>query len=245
LREPIGVTVALVTGGARGIGLAIAQRLAEAGHVVAIADRAGAEEAAAAIPGGEPHPVDLADGVAIERLAGELLDRHGRVDVLVNNAAHLGRHGLADLEPDLLRRFLAVNVEAPLALARALVPAMAAAGRGRIINIVSNTVWSPPGPGMVAYVTSKGGLLGLTRSLAVEVGPSGITVNAVAPGLTPTPGSAEGMTADAFAGVLDRQAVKRTLEARDIAAAVAFLASDEAGAISGQALRVDGGLVTL
>jgi NAD(P)-dependent dehydrogenase (short-subunit alcohol dehydrogenase family) len=122
---------------------------------------------------------------------------------------------------------------------------MQANAYGRIVNIVSNTVWSTPGPGMVPYVTSKGALLGMTRALARELGPGGVTVNAVAPGLTPTPASVSDMPPELFEAVLDQQAVKRPLDPTDIAGAVAYLASAEAGALTGQALRVDGGLVTL
>jgi NAD(P)-dependent dehydrogenase (short-subunit alcohol dehydrogenase family) len=239
------VTVALVTGGGRGLGQTIAHRLAEAGHSVVVLDRAGAEEAAIAIDGASAHTVDLADAEAVRALCDRLLDLHGRVDVLVNNAAHLGRYELSDLDLAAFRRFTTVNVEAPLLLTRALVPAMVANGWGRIVNIVSNTVWSPPGPGMVPYVTSKGALLGMTRALAVELGPTGVTVNAVAPGLTPTPASVADTPPELFAAVLDQQAVKRPLDPSDIAGAVAYLASAEAAAVTGQTLRVDGGLVTL
>ena len=122
---------------------------------------------------------------------------------------------------------------------------MADAGRGRIVNVVSNTVWAPPGPGMAAYVTSKGALLAMTRALAVELGPSGITVNAVAPGLTRTPATTEDLTDVHFAAVLEQQAVGRELVPDDIAGAVAYLVSDAAAAVTGQALRIDGGVVTL
>jgi NAD(P)-dependent dehydrogenase (short-subunit alcohol dehydrogenase family) len=239
------VTVALVSGGGRGLGQAIAYRLAESGCAVAVADRVGAEAAAAAIDGVTGHTVDLADAAAVEALAATLLEQHGRVDVLVNNAAFLEHQPLDALDLATFRRFSAVNVEAPLLLTRALAPAMAANGWGRIVNIVSNTVWAPPGPDMVGYVTSKGALLGMTRALAIELGPMGITVNAVAPGLTPTPASIADLPAEAFAAVVAQQAVKRQLDPSDIAGAVAYLASVEAGAVSGQALRVDGGLVTL
>jgi NAD(P)-dependent dehydrogenase (short-subunit alcohol dehydrogenase family) len=239
------MSVALVTGGARGIGLAIAQRLAADGATVAIADRAGAEEAAAGIASAEAHTADLADPGATAALARTLLERHGRVDVLVNNAAQLGTYGFADVTPEVLRRYLAVNVEAPFELARLLAPAMAAAGRGRIVNVVSNTVWAPPGIGISAYVTSKGALLGMTRALAVELGPSGITVNGVAPGLTRTPGTEEGIPEEVFGMVLAQQPIRRGLVPEDIAAAVAYLVSDAAAAVTGQALRVDGGVVTL
>ncbi|HVW17712.1 MAG TPA: SDR family oxidoreductase [Solirubrobacteraceae bacterium] len=228
------MTVALVTGAGRGLGEAIARRLAADGHAVVGADLAGAEETA-----------DLGDAEQVRALAERVLARHGRVDVLVNNAAQLGGALLAELELESWRRFHAVNVEAPMLLCQALVPAMAAAGRGRVVNIVSNTVWEPPGPGMLAYITTKGALLGFTRALAVEVGGSGVTVNAVAPGLTPTPGSRAGQPPAAFAAAQSQQAIDRPLSPEDVAGAVSYLASDDAAAVTGQALRVDGGLVTL
>jgi NAD(P)-dependent dehydrogenase (short-subunit alcohol dehydrogenase family) len=174
-----------------------------------------------------------------------VLAGQGRCDVLVNNAAHLGRYAFEELDLDTWRRFHAVNVEAPFLLCQALVPAMAQRGGGRVVNIVSNTVWAPPPAGLCAYVTTKGALLGFTRALAVEFGGRGVTVNAVAPGLTPTPGSREGMGAAEFEAVRARQAVDRSLMPEDVAAAVSYLASDDAAAVTGQALRVDGGLVTL
>jgi NAD(P)-dependent dehydrogenase (short-subunit alcohol dehydrogenase family) len=122
---------------------------------------------------------------------------------------------------------------------------MAERGFGRVINILSNTIWDPPPVGVLAYVASKGGLLGFTRALAREVGDSGITVNGVAPGLTRTPATAADVPQEQFDAVRDGQAIKRTLEPGDIAGAVAFLASDDAAMITGQALRVDGGTVTL
>jgi NAD(P)-dependent dehydrogenase (short-subunit alcohol dehydrogenase family) len=238
--------VALVTGGARGIGRACAERLAADGLRVVVADRAGAAQAAAEI-GGETRAeeVDLADADQTLALAQRVLDGHGRCDVLVNNAAQLGRHALGELDLKTWRRFEAVNLEAPFLLCAALVPAMAQRGEGRVVNIVSNTVWAPPGPGLLAYITTKAGLLGFTRALAVEVGAQGVTVNAVAPGLTPTPGSESDTPAGAFAAVRSRQAVDRALSPDDIAGAVSYLCSPAAGAVAGQALRVDGGLVTL
>jgi NAD(P)-dependent dehydrogenase (short-subunit alcohol dehydrogenase family) len=239
------VKVALVTGAARGIGRACASRLAADGFRVVIADRAGATEAAAAIDGAAAEQVDLSDAGQTGALADRTLSAYGRCDVLVNNAAQLGRHDLEELDLDLWRRFHAVNVEAPFLLCSRLVPAMAERGGGRVVNIISNTVWSPPPAGLLAYVTTKGALLGFTRALAVEFGRRGVTVNAVAPGLTPTPGSREGMGADQFEAVLRQQAVGRSLIPEDVAGAVSYLASDDAGAVTGQALRVDGGVVTL
>jgi NAD(P)-dependent dehydrogenase (short-subunit alcohol dehydrogenase family) len=237
--------VALVTGGARGIGRACAVRLAQDGFRVLIADQAGAGEAAAGIDGAQGHTVDLADSEQTRALAAAILADPGRCDVLINNAAHLGRHAFEELDLDLWRRFHAVNVEAPFLLCSALVPAMAQRGGGRVVNIVSNTVWAPPPSGLCAYVTTKGALLGFTRALAVEFGARGVTVNAVAPGLTPTPGSRSDMGPEDFAHVRAQQAVDRSLMPEDVAAAVSYLVSDDAAAVTGQALRVDGGLVTL
>jgi NAD(P)-dependent dehydrogenase (short-subunit alcohol dehydrogenase family) len=239
------VRVALVTGGARGIGRACAARLAQDGFRVLIADRAGAAEAAAGIDGAHPLEVDLGDAAQTRELAAGILADPGRCDVLVNNAAHLGRHAFEDLDLDIWRRFHTVNVEAPFLLCSTLVPAMAQRGGGRVVNIISNTVWAPPPAGLCAYVTTKSALLGFTRALAVEFGGRGVTVNAVAPGLTPTPGSRSDMGPDDFAHVREQQAVDRSLMPEDVAAAVSYLVSDDAAAVTGQALRVDGGLVTL
>src|SRR5262249_13157760 len=170
-----------------------------------------------------------------------LCERVGPVDVLVNNAAHLVLVPFEELDLDTWRRYQAVGVEAPFLLCKALVPGMAERGFGRVINIVSNTFWNPPGPSMVGYITSKGGLLGLTRALARELGPTGIAVNAVAPGLTRTEKAAADLPPENFEAILEDQAIKRTIEPTDIAGAVAFLASDDAAMITGQALRVDGG----
>ena len=237
---------ALVTGSARGIGRAIAERLAADGHRVLIADRAGADATAAEIDGAQAYTVDLSQPEQTTGLADRVLHDHGRCDVLVNNAAYMaGLQPLGELDLETWRRYQAVNVEAPFLLCSRILPVMAAGGGGRVVNIVSNTFWEPPGPGMAAYITTKGALMGLTRALAVEWGPRNVTVNAVAPGLTPTPGSTADMPQGAFDAVRSQQALDRTLDPKDIAGAVSYLVSDSAAAVTGQAIRVDGGLVTL
>jgi len=140
------------------------------------------------------------------------------------------------------RRVQAVNVESALLLTQAFAPGMRARRFGRVIFIVSNTFWRPPGAHMLAYVASKGALIAMTRTLAVGLGNDGIAVTAVAPGLTRTPASAV-VPSDEFADVAAHQALPRPLTPDDTAAVVAMLAGDDAAALTGQTLTVDGGLV--
>ena len=223
--------VAAVTGGAGAIGGAVAAGLRAAGHQVAILDRDG-----------DP-PVDLADPDAVRAAAAGVLARHGRCDVLVHAAAAFDRAALPDLDARTWRRVQAVNVESAVWLAQALTPGMAERGFGRIVFVVSDTIWDPPAPDLLAYVASKAALVGVARTLARSLGRDGITVNCVAPGLTPTPAAMAGTPPEAFAAVRARQAIGRDLEPADIAAAVAFLVSDAAGAVTGQTLCADGGLI--
>jgi NAD(P)-dependent dehydrogenase (short-subunit alcohol dehydrogenase family) len=216
--------VAVVTGGAGGIGGAIVEALARDGHRVAILDR---------------EQVDLADAADVRRAAAEI----GQADVLVHAAAALDQAALPDVDLDTWRRVQAVNVETALLLAQAFSPGMAQRGWGRIVHIVSDTIWSPPSPALLAYVTSKAALVGLTRVLATTLGASGITVNAVAPGLTRTAAALEGVEGEAFEEVRRRQALPRSLVPGDTAATVAFLCSDAGEALTGQTLNVDGGLI--
>jgi NAD(P)-dependent dehydrogenase (short-subunit alcohol dehydrogenase family) len=223
--------VAAVTGGAGAIGGAIAAGLRAAGHEVVIFDRNG------------DLPVDLGERSAVQTAAAAMLDRHGRCDVLVHAAAAFDRAPLSDLDPQLWHRVQAVNVESVLWLAQAVTPGMAERGFGRIVFVVSDTVWDPPAEDMLAYVASKAALIGIARTLARSLGRDGITVNCVAPGLTPTPAAVRGIAPEAFAAVRTRQAISRDLAPDDVAAAVTFLVSDAAGAITGQTLCADGGLV--
>ena len=226
-----GQRVAVVTGGAGAIGGAIAAALAAAGHHVVSLDLAA-----------EP-PVDLASEEQVRAAAAAVLGRHGRCDVLVHAAAAFDKAGLADVDLATWRHVQAVNVESALLLAQAFVPGMAERGFGRIVFIASNTVWSPPAGDMLPYVTSKGALIGLARTLAVGHGRDGIAVTCVAPGLTDTP-AARSREPDAhYDEVRSRQALPRTTVPGDVAATVAFLASDAAAALTGQTLCVDGGLV--
>ncbi len=223
--------VAVVTGGAGAIGSAIVAELGAAGHAVVSLDQAA-----------DP-PVDLAREDQVAAAAAAVLRQHERCDVLVHAAAAFDKADLAAVDLPSWRRVQAVNVEAALLLAQAFVPGMASRGFGRIIVLVSDTVWAPPAADMLAYVTSKGALIALARTLAIAHGADGIAVTCVAPGLTDTPAARRGVPAAAFDDVRSRQALPRTLVPGDVAATVAFLASDSAAALTGQTLCVDGGLI--
>jgi pyridoxal 4-dehydrogenase len=227
-------SVAAVTGGRGAIGGAIADALADAGHEVVRVDRQGEAGDVAC---------DLAEEGQVRDAARTILERHGRCDVLVHAAAAFDRASLGELDLSTWRRVQAVNVEAALWLCQELTPPMAAGGFGRVIMIVSDTVWSPPMPDLLPYVASKAALIGVARSLARALGPDGITVNCVAPGLTATPAAQAGMPEQAFADVRSRQALPRSLVPEDVAGVVAFLAGPAAGAITGQTLCADGGLI--
>jgi NAD(P)-dependent dehydrogenase (short-subunit alcohol dehydrogenase family) len=236
--------VALLTGAAGDIGAALARRLRREGFALALTDREPPAALAREL-GAQAFGCQLADAAAVTRLAQDVLERLGRCDVLVNNAADLSTGRLDELDLDIWRRVQAVNVEAPLLLCAALVPAMRERGWGRIVNVVSDTFHRPPGPGMLAYITSKGAMVGFTRALAVELGDAGITVNAIAPGLTATGAATRDLPGEAFARVREQQAIKRTLAAADYAGPLAFLVSDDAATMTGQTLSPDAGLVLL
>jgi NAD(P)-dependent dehydrogenase (short-subunit alcohol dehydrogenase family) len=221
--------VAVVTGGAGAIGGAIVARLAT-DHTVVVLDRTG------------DVVVDLGDPADVRRAAQVVLERYGRCDVFIHAAAMVAFGPFDEFELDAWRRVQAVNVESALLLSQAFAPGMRDRGFGRLIFIVSNTVWRPPSAHMLAYVASKGALVGMARTLAVGLGNDGVAVTAVAPGLTRTPAT-DVVPSDEFADVAAHQALPRPLTPDDTAAVVAMLAGDDAAALTGQTLMVDGGLV--
>lgn len=234
--------VAIVTGGAQGIGRAIAQKLATEGATVVIADLngAGAEAAAAAIPGAVGLQADVSSQADVIRIVDETVRRFGKLDILINNAAIVPFTNWDDIDFAEWRRIMAVNLDGVFLACRAASDAMRKQGYGRIVNLASNTVVAGT-PNMAAYVAAKGGVFGFTRALATELGKYGITVNSVAPGLTETEGVQASPHADAFDFVQSLQAIPRRGLPGDIAPVVAFLASEEARWVTGQMVVVDGG----
>jgi NAD(P)-dependent dehydrogenase (short-subunit alcohol dehydrogenase family) len=240
--------VAIVTGAAGGLGTAFCAALAGAGARVLAADRnvEGAQATAALLAqnGGEALAlaVDVTQAGETESMARAALERWGRVDVLVNNAALYGtlsRRPFFELSVEEWDAVMAVNLKGPWLCARAVTATMRQQRRGKIINIASATVFSGS-PLWSHYVASKGGLIGLTRVMARELGDHGISVNAIAPGFTLTEASRAVMP-EAERYAVERGAIKRAETPEDIAGLLLFLASSASDFITGQTIVVDGG----
>ena len=239
--------VAVVTGGAMGIGHALAKGLLADGATVVIADREGAIEAAAALDSNRAIGVscDVSSRHETEAMAEAAVDAFGRIDVLVNNAgiySSLQLTAFEDLTPDDWRRVLDVNVIGQAMATRAVVPVMRRQGGGCVINISSGTPFKGV-PFMLHYVASKGAVNAMTKALAKELGSAGIRVNAVAPGFTLSDGVRANTHQLESLQEISRQArvLQRDQVPDDIVGAVVFLASAGADFITGQTLVVDGG----
>jgi 3-oxoacyl-[acyl-carrier protein] reductase len=239
--------VALVTGGSRGIGQAIAVELARAGAFVAFTYRAspeGARETEKRIAEGggrgQAYECDVADLAAVEALVARILAEQGRLDVVVNNAGITRDQLLARMKPEDFDAVIATNLRGTWNVCRAAIRSLLKARGGRIINL-SSVVAEMGNAGQTSYAASKGGVEALTRSLAREVGSRGITVNAVAPGFIETD-MTRGLPEDASRALLERIPLGRLGSVEDVAAAVRFLASDAAAYVTGQVIHVNGGL---
>ena len=236
---------AVVTGAAQGIGRAIAERLAEDGAHVVLADinGVGAKAAATAIGHGATGVAcDVSDPASVDALM-EGAARDGAIDILVNNAAIVPFIAWDDVDLTHWQKILDVNLTSVFLTCRKATDMMRAAGRrGRVINIASNTFFAGT-PNMAAYVASKGGVIGFTRALATEVGKYGIAVNALSPGLVET----EGVKASPHNGAFDfvgmLQAMPGKGQPEHIASVASFLASDDAAWMTGQTVNVDAGMV--
>ena len=225
--------VAIVTGGAQGLGKALADKLAEEGATVVVADKNGEGAKQAAPDGGIGLQVDISQEDQVKAAIDDVVSRYGKLDILVNDAAIVPFKSWDEIDFAEWRRIMAVNLDGTFLMCYYAQRPMREAEYGRIVNIASNVVLAGT-PNLAHYVASKGGVFAFTRALARELGKYGITVNSVAPGLTATEGVLASPHAEAFEFVQMLQAIPRRAEASDIAPAVAFLASEEARWVTGQ-----------
>lgn len=242
--------VAIVTGGATGLGRVYSERIAEEGGRVVVADKARELGEHLVEELRSRHGKDRALAVEVDvtsrddsrRMVSATVEAFGQVDLLLNNAGTYPHENFEDITEKSWRMVMATNLDGVFHCSQAVVPVMRAARQGAIINIASNLVWGGLA-GMVHYVAAKAGVVGLTRALAREVGPYGIRVNAVAPGAVPP--SLDTLPSAALAtveGIVAWQCIPRPERADDLVGAVLFLASDDSAFVSGQVLTVDGGL---
>ena len=236
--------VAIVTGAWRGLGRAAAERLHELGAsvVVNVRDEDRALEVASAVGS---RAVAAAGDVSVtgipERVVGIAMERFGRVDVMVNNAAFARSTRFPELSVDEWRQALEVNLTAPFLFTKAVLPIMKAQQYGRIVNVSSSAGRMVSTLGGAHYTASKTGLLGLTRAAAKELGKFGITVNAICPGMIDTELTHENASDDLLQRLATGYPVPRLGTAREVADLICFIASDEAGYITGASLDINGG----
>lgn len=235
----------IVTGGAKGLGLAFTQALIAEGAQVVVADIAVGSEAEAA--GATFIHADITEEADAARVAEACLTTHGRIDALINNAALYASLPVARydaIDPDLFDRVIATNVGGTWRMIRAVGPVMERQGSGKIVNITSGTVYKGL-PGMAHYIASKGAVAAMTRALSRELGDHGVCVNSLAPGLTLSSSIKENTEHLDVARekVIASRAIKRDGHPEDLIGALIFLCSDESNFVTGQTIAVDGGSI--
>jgi len=242
--------VVLITGGATGIGEALVREFAKQGAKVVFLDiqDEAAQLVVESLRMESKHaPVfehcDLGDLQNLHNVVKAFVDKYGRVDVLVNNAANDQRHSIDEVTPEYWEQSMAVNLRPQFFMIQAVLQAMRKAGRGSIINM-SSISWMIPSTGLPLYITAKAAIVGLTRTLAHELGSSNIRVNAVLPGAIATERQRQlWYTPEYKAEIMASQALKRDILPEDVARLVLFLAADDSSAITNQSYIVDGGWV--
>lgn len=245
--------VAVVTGAANGLGQAFAKRLAEDGVHVACVDIADASATVKLVEAAGRKAAaikcDVSSPESVDAMAAQAMNAFGRIDIVINTAGIFPQTDLETLTFADWKRVLGINLDGTFLVSMAFIPGMKQRGWGRIVNFSSSTLGSVV-TGFVPYMASKAGIVGFTRAMASELGPFGVTVNAIQPGLTRTPGTLvraprAGFKTmdDEFAAVAQLQAIKRPEVPEDLVGAVSFLTSDDAAFITGQTLNVDGGRV--
>jgi NAD(P)-dependent dehydrogenase (short-subunit alcohol dehydrogenase family) len=242
--------VVVVTGGATGIGAAIVEAFAEQHARVVFLDvqrEAARELSARLVLAGYPAPVfflcDLMDVAAIGKTSQDILARFGSVDALVNNAGDDTRHSVAEVTSDSWDRSIAINLKQQFFMIQAILPAMKVANRGSIINM-SSIAWQIPSLNGPVYIAAKAAVVGLTRTLAHEIGTCNIRVNAVLPGAILTERQQRLWLTEAYkAEILEAQAIKRMILPEEVARLILFLAADDSAAITNQSHVIDGGWI--